>query len=46
MKKPIIPIPRAEETWIEGLIRIGILEVGEDGLKCKENAPTTDRESA
>lgn len=46
MKEPIIPIPRAEEAWIEGLIRMGILEVAEDGLKCKENAPKADRESA
>ncbi len=46
MKKPIIPIPRADESWIEGLIGMGILEVDEDGLKCKEKAPEADRESA
>lgn len=46
MKKPIIPIPRASESWIVGLIELGILEPAEDGLKCKEKTPTTDRESA
>ena len=45
MKQPIIPIPRASENLIEELINIGILEVMEDGIKCKE-IPTTDRESA
>lgn len=38
MKEPIIEIPRARESWIAGLIDAGILEVTEDGLKCKEVA--------
>ena len=37
MKKPIIPIDRASENLIKALIDAGILEVTEDGLKCKEN---------
>lgn len=32
MKEPIIPIKRASEDWIMGLISIGILVVTEDGL--------------
>lgn len=36
MKKPIIPIPRASESLIKALIAEGILEVTEEGLKCKE----------
>ncbi len=35
-KTPIIPISRASESWIAGLIEAGILEVTENGLKCKE----------
>jgi len=45
VERPIIPIPRASEILIEELINMGILEVAEDGIKCKE-IPTTDRESA
>ena len=37
MKTPIIPIERASENLIKALIDAGILEVTEDGLKCKEN---------
>ena len=37
MLKPIIPIERASED----LINAGVLEVTEDGLKCKENRPNT-----
>lgn len=36
MQKPIIPIPRCSEMWIAGLIDMGILEITEDGLRCKE----------
>ena len=32
MKKPIIPIRRASDNWIEALINMGILIVTEDGL--------------
>ncbi len=46
MNQPMIPIPRASESLIEELINIGILEVTEDGIKCKEKVPTADRESA
>ncbi len=41
MLKPIIPIERASEELIVALINAGILEVTEDGLKCKENRPNT-----
>lgn len=37
MKYPIIPIARASEMWIAGLIDAGILEVTENGIKCAEN---------
>lgn len=46
MKQPMIPIPRARESLIEELINMGILELTEDGIKCKEKTPTTDCESA
>lgn len=36
MKTPIIPINRASEEVIKALIYAGILEVTEDGIKCKE----------
>ena len=36
MKKPIIPITRASEVLIDELIKAGILEVTEDGVKVKE----------
>lgn len=36
MKKPIIPITRASEALIDELIKAGILEVTEDGVKVKE----------
>lgn len=36
MKTPIIPIERASESLINALINAGILEVTEDGIKCKE----------
>lgn len=37
MQKPIIPIERASEGWIIGLIEAGILEISEDGaIKCTE----------
>lgn len=36
MQKLIIPIERASEELILALIDMGILEVTEDGLKCKE----------
>lgn len=45
MQEPIIAIYRASESWIYGLIKMGILEITEDGLKCRENVPTDDRES-
>lgn len=32
MKEPIIPIKRASEDWILGLVRLGILVITEDGL--------------
>lgn len=34
MMQPIIPIDRAPESWIAGLIEMGILEVTEEGIKC------------
>lgn len=37
MEKPIVPIPRVMDSWILGLIKMGILEVSEDGLHCKED---------
>lgn len=43
MKTPIIPIERASEETIKALIEIGVLEVTENGLKCKENTPATDQ---
>lgn len=36
MKQPIISINRAPESWIVGLIEMGILEVTEDGIKCAQ----------
>lgn len=36
MKTPIIPIERASENLIEYLIKVGILIVTEDGVKCAE----------
>ncbi len=41
MKESIIQIPRAGESWVMGLVSMGILEVTEDGIRCKEkeNAP-------
>ena len=36
MQKPIIPIERASEAVIKALIDAEILEVTEDGIKCKE----------
>ena len=36
MLKPIIPIDRAPESWINALIDAGILIVTEDGIKCAE----------
>lgn len=41
MQKPIIPIERANENVIKALINAGILEMTENGLKCKENRPIT-----
>lgn len=41
MQIPIIPIKRASEALIAKLIKLGILEVTEDGIKCKENRPDT-----
>ena len=37
MQQPIIPIERASEDLVNALIAVGVLEVTEDGLKCKEN---------
>ena len=45
MLKPIIPIERASEELIVALINAGVLEVTEDGLKCKENRPNTPQEA-
>jgi len=45
VKKPIIAIPRASESLIRELIEAGILEVTENGIRCKENVPAADRES-
>ncbi len=41
MKESIIQIPRAGESWVMGLVSMGILEVTKDGIRCKEkeNAP-------
>ena len=36
MKEPIIPIERASEQTVQALISAGILEVTEDGIRCKE----------
>lgn len=36
METPMIEIPRASDSWILGLIEMGILEVTEDGVKCAE----------
>lgn len=36
MGKPIIPIPRANESTIKALIDSGIIEVREDGLHVAE----------
>lgn len=36
MKKPIIPIRRANEGLVNALINAGILKVTEEGLKVKE----------
>ena len=36
MKEPIIPIERASENWIMGLISIGILVITETGLKAAD----------
>lgn len=41
LAKPIIPIKRASKELTVALINAGILEVTEDGLKCKENRPNT-----
>ena len=43
MKEPIIAIPRAPESWIMGLIRLGILEVMENGICCKEIGPSAGK---
>lgn len=43
MQKSIIPIPRCNELWIAGLIDMGILEVTEEGLRCRE--PAEDNET-
>lgn len=35
MQTPIVPINRAPEGWIIGLLEAGILEINEDGVvKC------------
>ncbi len=40
MKEPIIQIPRAGESWVMGLVSMGILEVTEYGIRCVEkNVP-------
>lgn len=39
MKEPIIPVRRAGESWIMGLVAMGILEITENGITCKENVP-------
>lgn len=44
MKEPIIQIPRAGESWVMGLVSMGILEVTEDGIRCNENVPASGRE--
>ncbi len=44
MLKPIIPINRAPESWIRALIDAGILEVTEEGIKCKEPEQGGERE--
>lgn len=36
MLKPIIEIPRASEGLINALIKLGILVVTKNGIKCKE----------
>lgn len=44
--KTIIPIPRVKESWIMGLIRMGVLGVSGDGLCCREAVPRVDRRMA
>lgn len=45
MKEPIIQIPRVCESWVMGLVSIGILEVTEEGIRCVEkNVPASGRE--
>lgn len=36
MKTPIVAIERADEKTIEFLLKVGILEVTEEGLKVRE----------
>lgn len=37
MQSSIIPIPRASENWISGLLTVGILETTENGLRVTDN---------
>lgn len=36
MKKPIIPIKRAPESWTMALIKLGVLKITNKGLKVVE----------
>ncbi len=42
MEIPIIPIPRASESWINGFIKMKILEVTEFGLVVREERGESD----
>lgn len=45
MERTIISIPRVRESWITGLIRMGVLGISGDGLCCMA-APMSDRRGA
>ncbi len=42
-KEPVIQTRRAGESWIMGLVAMGILEVTENGIMCRENVPASGR---
>ena len=45
MKKPIIPIPKANEETVQALIDAGYLYVDENGIHVNENIPTQTAKS-
>lgn len=45
MKKPIIPIERASEATVKALVRMGVLEVTEDGVRVAEKPAEKRREA-